>query len=159
MDFSSLHEIESVRLISHEPRPYSDLSDCLSRFGFARHDDVFSLDRTDAPLPWQHSAVIEARTLINGEEVYEDVWDTVSLDYLFAFLPADYIDLYVETIFRVADCLELAPIFRDAPVDRIQLRAKLQSFVVELASEYGERPGSESLAVLIAETYPRKRLL
>lgn len=155
--FERLHEIESVRFQSKEERPLSELTSCLLRLGFTRHDDVFSFDRADKIMPWQHGSICEVHAYSGEIEVYGDegYWDAFELRYLFAFLPIGLVAYFENIVFQVCECLQIAPTVNGQLVGRRELRRILEVFAADLMDECGEEPGTEALAILIAESYPR----
>jgi hypothetical protein len=158
MDYQLLHEIESLRLESASIRAFSDLARCLRSCGFVQHDDVFSLDRTDAVPPWQHFSIAEVRVLRADVEVYdEDGWDAVRLDYLFASLPLTLVDPFVAAAFSLSRCLNLAITYRGQLMNEQLALATFRGFADDLKRELYETPGSEELAIFIAQTYPRAK--
>ena len=158
MSFELLHESESVYLVGNEQRKYTDLHNVLRCLGFSLHGDVFSLDRTDQIPPWQHDAIAEVHVLRYGVEIYdEDGWDCLILDYLFASLPETCVPVFIDVVFKVANALKLQPRVGLNLIDRVWLEQRFAACSSDLMAEYAEVAGSEELAILIAESYPRKR--
>jgi hypothetical protein len=156
--FDYLHEVETVTIQAEEPQSIAALLPLFKRLGFSLHDDVLSLDRSDRNPPWQHSSIVEVELLHNGEEVFdvEDYWDTMHIKYLFASLPYELAEKFVEVAFSISKSLSLPLIHRGEVVTSILLRQRFMSYKEEILAETGDEPGSESLAILIQSTYPRR---
>ena len=159
MDYEKLHEVEVVTLRSESPRPLSELLPIFTSQGFTLHDDVVSLDRGDQVPPWQHAAVVEVECQLEGQEVFgfdEGEWDAVLLKYLFASLPYQCVDQFIDVVDAISKRLGLQPEFHGRLVDRESLKEEFDRIRNELILETGEEAGSEQLAILIQSTYPRR---
>lgn len=158
IDLERLHEVVSVTLEPAELRQSSELASCLSSLGFSNHGDLFSLDRRDSVPPWQHASIVEVYVYRSGEVVYDEKgWDKIRLDYLFAFLPVELSDVFIDVAFAVSDVLGVPVLYRKEVVERDELASALKRFSDELMEDWYETPGSEELAILIAGTYPRRK--
>jgi hypothetical protein len=159
MDYTYLHELEVVKLRSRLPRPVEELLPVFTSQGFTLHDDVVSLDRTGKLPPWQHPSVVEVEVLHKGDEVFgfgEGVWDTIELRYLFASLPIEYVNQFIDVVATTSDRLEITPEFEGQEIAVDALRLRFAGIRNELLSATGEDAGSEGLAILIQSTYPRR---
>ena len=157
MDYSYLHEIERVEFRSVTPRSVVELVPVFKSCGFTLHDDVVSLDRKGRVPPWQHSSVVEVEVQRNGEEVFgfeEGEWDSIELKYLFASLPFELVDEFVECVMAVAEQLGVTPTRHGKEVTADDLRQGFAAVREELIRETGDDAGSEGLAIFIHSTYP-----
>lgn len=157
-DYDYLHEIEVVTFQLSSPRPVRELLRLFTSQGFDLHDDVFSLDRKDRVLPWQHSSIAEVAIECGGREVFEfqdGVWDCLKLKYLFATLPFECVESFVQVVVAASRALGIIPEFRGRPTNTIELRNEFERMKAELIAEVGDEPGSESVAIFIRTTYPR----
>lgn len=159
MDLDKLHEEEIALLGSPRRRPMQELRRELRSNGFALYDDVWSLDRTDAVPAWQHGSIVEIDILKDGHEVYDDdvEWDAVRLRYLFASLPRDFIAEFIDVVRKLSRSLSLAVTVNRKSIDEDELTEYFEQCAEELLDEFGEYPGSESLAIFIQSTYPRRK--
>lgn len=158
MGYEYLHEVESVELRSASKRPLHELLPVFRSLGFTLHDDVVSLDRIGKVPPWQHPSIVEVDVQCDEEEVFgfkRGMWDVLHLKYLFATLPFELTDEFVDIVFRLCDKLGLSATYQGAVVDARTLKSQFSHVHDELLSETGESPGSEGLAILIHSTYPR----
>ena len=159
MNYDYLHEVESVELHSPIRRPLSELPRLFRPLGFVVHDDVLSLDRDDKVPPWQHSSTVEIEVQRDSKEVFgfrAGEWDVVCFRYLFATLPYELTDRFIEVAVAASARLSLPMISNGRPVDEDALRQWFAQIREELLTETGEEPGSEGLAILIHSTYPRR---
>jgi hypothetical protein len=159
MAYEYLHEVEVVTLRSETPRPLSELLPVFTSQGFTLHDDVVSLDRGDTVPRWQHPSVVEVECQREDEEVFgfdEGEWDAVLLKYLFASLPFDNVDQFINVVVETSKRLGIRPEFQGQPVDGESLKREFNTIRDQLLSETGEDAGSEQLAILIHSTYPRR---
>ncbi|PQO30430.1 hypothetical protein DTL21_24050 [Bremerella cremea] len=158
MDYEYLHEIECVELRSVAKRPVTELLPEFRSLGFTLHDDVVSLDRKGKIPPWQHTSIVEVEVQCEGDEVFgfeEGEWDVLQLKYLFATLPFELADRFIDVVFQLAGKLEASVTYRGVEVDASGLKERFAFICDELLSETGEDAGSEGLAILIHSTYPR----
>ena len=158
MDYEYLHEVELVELRCVTKRPVSELLPAFRSLGFTFHDDVVSLDRSGQIPPWQHTSIVEVEVQCEGEEVFgfeEGEWDVLQLKYLFATLPFELADRFIDVVFQLAGVLETSVMYRGVEVDASELKERFSLTCEELLSETGEGAGSERLAILIHSTYPR----
>lgn len=159
MDYSYLHEIECVELRSVTPRRAVELIPVFKQCGFTFHDDVVSLDRKGRVPPWQHPSIVEVEVQRSGEEVFgfeEEEWDTIQLKYLFASLPFELVDEFVESVMAVSNQLGITPTRHGKEVSADGLRLAFAELREELIREAGDDAGSEGLAIFIHSTYPRR---
>src|SRR5262249_49290027 len=129
-EFEYLHELEGVVFQSDAAKPLTELWPIFRAHGFARHDDVVSLDLGGSVPPWQHSSIVEVQVLYEGEEVFgfdEGLWDTVRLEYLFASLPFEFVGTFVNTVEQISRDLGISPSYRSAPADSDSLLSALQA--------------------------------
>ena len=83
-------------------------------------------------------------------------WDTIQLKYLFASLPFELVDRFIENVMLVAGRLGLTPEYQGSTTNASVLRSQFGQFRDELLTETGDDAGSESLAIFIHSTYPRR---
>src|SRR4051794_279088 len=105
MEYENLHEFETVELRSATMRATSELLPVFERLGFTLHDDVVSLDRKGVIPPWQHPSIVEVEILGGNQEVFgfdDGKWDVIRLKYLFASLPFELVDQFIEVVFRLS---------------------------------------------------------
>ena len=156
MDFAKLHEEVVVVLCSDRLLRIHDARESMVALGFKRHDDVWSLDRTGLVPTWQHGSIVELDFLNDGTEVYaNESWDAIQCRYLFASLPLNCIPFFVDVVFALSDKLLLSVSLGGRTARREDLLKHFEQCAGDLQSEFGEVPGSESLAILIQSTYPR----
>ncbi len=159
MAYEFFHEVEAVDLQSVSERRTSELVRVLEKHGFTLHEDVFSFDRKCSTPPWQHDSVIELEVLHNDQEVYdfeEGLWSTLRLKYLFASLPFEFVDQFIEVAYALSQELGTSLMFRGRNIDRGELKAHFERYRDEVLSMTGDDVGSEGLAILIHATYPRR---
>lgn len=158
-NYTHLYEVEQVEICLKVPRPIAELAPIFLKLGFTFHDDIVSLDRHERIPPWQHSSVVEIELLFRGDEVYgfdEGEWDTMRIKYLFASLPFELSDKFLEIAFLIGNELSLPLTQAGAAIDQMWLRQRFNWIRQELLDKTGEEPGSEGLAILIHSTYPRR---
>ena len=159
MNYEYLHEVEHVEIRSPIPRPISELAPIFRSLGFTFHEDIVSLDRQERMPPWQHSSVVEVEVLCGGEEIFgfdEGQWDTIRIKYLFASLPFELTDKFVEIAFLMSKEIAIPLERAGETIDEKSLRERFAWIRKELLDQTGEEAGSEGLAILIHSTYPRR---
>lgn len=159
-----LHEKETVRLVGKQAQQRSLLHAYLKDRGFTSEDDFYFLDRPDKPQPWQSISLITVDIFLNGEAVYEteedinesesSFWDELDVSYLLASLPVEYVKIFCEEVSALCIGFDLQCKHGGEILDYTSLLERFQRIVTELSESFGE-PGSEDLAILIQEMYPR----
>ena len=159
MSADLFHEEECIEFRAEIARPVRELRSLFKRLGFTFHDDVVSLDREGSIPPWQHTSIVEVEIQREGKELVglnEGTWDTVQLKYLFATLPFELTDLFIATVEQVSAELRIAPRFNGIQTTISDLKQRFKQINSELLENTGETAGSESLAILIQSSYPRR---
>ncbi len=159
MRYEHLYEVEQVEIHSQVARPVAELAPIFLKLGFTVHDDVVSLDRRGRIPPWQHSSVVEIEILLCGEEVFdfaEGKWDTMRIKYLFASLPFELTEKFIENAFSIGKDLSLPIMYAGLEIDEQWLRQRLGWIRQKLLDQTGEEAGSEGLAIIIHSQYPRR---
>lgn len=157
IDYSKLHESESVHLLLGRRVPVAELRTHFIEAGFVEEDDFFFLPRQDGQHPWQSEDIVTADFFDGDQQVdCEGICDRVHFSYLFASLPATHIATFISTLgwFRGALGGELE--HRSEKLDPDGVRSKFDGYLRDLIDEIYEQPGSESLAILIQDSYPRR---
>jgi len=159
MEFDYLHESEELVLRTQAKQPCALLWQVLAEQGFTLHEDVFSLDRPKKPpIPvWQTDSFVSVDILDDGTEVFEreDQWNKVVLKYLLASQPRSGIPIFVRAAFALSNCLSIPVLFKGNLITMNDLERRLTEFADELRDRLGE-PGTESVAIFIESTYPRR---
>lgn len=157
IDYTKLHERESVHLILGRRVPVAELRRHFVEAGFTEEDDFFFLPRLDSRLPWQSEDIATADFFDLDHQVDCDgVCDRVHFSYLFASLPAEHIVTFISTLGWFHGVLGGALEHRGERLDLDGLRSRFDSYLHDLLDEVYEQPGSEPLAILIQESYPRR---
>lgn len=159
MTYESLHELEYVELRSPSRRSTRDLVAIFKGHGFTLSDDVLFLARKGRLPPWQHSSIAEVRIECDGEEVFgfdEGEWTSIRLEYLFATLPFELVDRFIEAADAISRELGTPMLFRGTVVKATELRDIFEQINADLVSSTGEMPGSDGVAILIQSTHPRR---
>jgi hypothetical protein len=158
IDFSYLHEIEIVSFRADQRKPLNEILSSFEDQGFALHDDIISLDRKGIIPPWQHSSIVSVEFQLDGEEVFgfeDGEWNIILLKYLFASLPFDLSETFIQVVKEIGEEFKIIPYFHGKETDAQALRKSFLEINSEIMAKTGEAPGSESLAILIQNTYPR----
>jgi|GEM_PF-5268725 len=75
--------------------------------------------------------------------------------YLFASLPYEFAAQFIDIVFETSKQLNLPPHYKDRIVTKEELVQEFETCRLDLLNETGCDPGDESLALLIANSYPR----
>jgi len=157
VDHSKLHEIETVSLVLGRRVAIKDLSQAFLERGFTEIDDFFTLSRTETCPRWQTDSIITVQFFLGSEQVdLDSSCDSIRFDYLFAFLPSDFIPVFIAAIRHFAESFGGELRHRDERVDADRLQELFDSYVRDIDAEVAEPPGSELLAILIEQSYPRR---
>ena len=156
--FEFLHEMETVQFVVEPEQRIRSLGSHFRGLGFRRHDDLFVMDRPRPTPPWQPTSLVEVRFQRGGVETFEvqNGWfDTLCLHFLLASLPFEFAETFVAVVEQTSRFLGVPGRYRSADVTALQLMSHLRECRMELLDRTGEEPGSEALAILILDTYPR----
>src|SRR5262249_6750946 len=102
---------------------------------------------------------VEVEVRYHNEEVFgfgDGEWDELRLKYLFASLPFEASEQFIRSVAITSEHLRIASEFRGQITDALRLRKDFEEIRADLVSAIGDEPGSESLAILIQSTYPRR---
>lgn len=157
MNYDYLHESETVSLQTPSPRSCNELVPVLQTLGFTLHEDIFSLDRVGSIPPWQSSSWVDVDLFLRGTEINDlsAQWDTIKLVYLLATLPREGISTFVASATKLSGLLGLPMMYKDQVVSAKELEAAFNDCADELEREVAD-PGSETVAIFIESTYPRR---
>jgi hypothetical protein len=152
-----LHEVEVVSFVPEHPRKVQDVVKFLRTGGFKVDADICYLNRKGKVPPWQHSAIVEVKFSLRGEEQFDfrSEWDLMEFEYLFSSLPLENTEEFVSRVEDISAFLNLPPLYQGAETSRAGLEQMFIDCADDLTRELGETPGSESLAISIQGTYPR----
>ncbi|GAA5497024.1 hypothetical protein Rhal01_03212 [Rubritalea halochordaticola] len=157
------HEKETITLTAGETKSRSELHSFLKSRGFKSEDEFYFVDRPDSPKPWQAISVMTVNVFNQGSAVYEteeDVaeapgqWDELKVEYLLASLPQSFIEKCAIECETLAAQFDLQMELGGEAIKPGQLQSTLQKIADKLTSELNE-PGSETLGILIAQSYGR----
>lgn len=150
----SLFEEIPVELVLNEQIPPGRLNRILKELGATLHYDVYGFARSGKHPIWQSEDFASVDLFIAGERAdAQDGADKIVLSYPMATIPSSYINQFLDLAFALAERLETPVLLSGKPIDRDALLAEFDEAVGRLMSEWGEEPGSESLAIMIETQY------
>ena len=162
--YEYFHEKEIVQLKAPMPLQRKDLHEYLLSEGFKSEDDFYYLDRNDRVKPWQSINIYTVDIYLGEEAIYEtkkDIyetgggsWNRLEASYLLASLPDSYIEYFCKNVFAIAERFGLQVYHHNIEKNKKDLIDTFASYAKKLSEKYSE-PGSEDLAILIQDTYPR----
>ncbi|MDR6227191.1 hypothetical protein [Desmospora profundinema] len=165
MKYDYLHESKEVFLIPSSPQPCSKLAEALLPLGYTEDDGFYYLKRTGEHPNWQSENIVSVDVYKDGQEIeaiedeFDDEpceWDKLKFEYLLATLPVYTIDLFVDGVTQVSEKLKYPLIYEGRKVSSQELKKEFRKCANELRRNVGE-PGSKSVRIEIALTYPRKK--
>lgn len=164
INLSKLHESESVTLLLSSPLHPKSIAQTLGAIGFEYCDDFCFLPRSDTAEQWQSSNIATVTFFQGDTEVnyyFDDVvadeplCDRLVFEYLFASLPPCFIKRFLDII-RESQLLLLGVLeHRGRHTDIQSLEVIFGTYLDEVGEELAEKPGSEFLARIISDFYPR----
>ena len=138
-----------------------DLHSFLMSRGYSTEDDFYYLLRTDESEIWQSDSIMTIDVALAGNAIYEteedviereSAWDELKIEYLLATLPVVFIPELVRECAAIATRFNLKMTYCGDELDASQLQAKLEAIADELKEQWDE-PGSETLRILIEQSY------
>lgn len=123
------------------------------KLGFNLHYDVYALAASHAE-PWQSDQIADVSLYFDGAEVdAQDDFDQIVMSYLLASRPSSDIDLFLDLVEKVTSEFDGTFEYTGREMTIRDVRSEFVSCVDSLLKEWGEEPGSESLAIMIEENY------
>jgi hypothetical protein len=103
---------------------------------------------------WQSETITDVSLFRDDEESdAQKDFDRIALGYLLATRPSSDIDVFLALVERVLAAFQGRLVYNGQPVTLVEIRKEFASCVDFLMKEWGEEPGSESLAIMIQENY------
>lgn len=159
MNYTHFHERKDVWLNSPERKSCSQLWRIFNKTGFKRNENIYSFDRSkDENIEIWETDTIVGVEVFNGEQpVYygDKNWTRINFYYLLPSLPRNHIHTFCLIVKSISESLILPIHYDEQIILSQQLENKLEKWADEVTETIGE-PGSESAAILIEMTYPRK---
>ncbi|WP_299843672.1 hypothetical protein [uncultured Paracoccus sp.] len=139
------------------PRSAGELNRVLRELGATLDYDVYNFDRSEKHPIWQSESYALIDLAIGGQRAdAQDGADQITVSYPMATIPSTYIARFVDLVLALAGRLGATVLYCGEPVDRGQMITELDKIVTSLMTEWGEEPGSESLAIMIEEQFARR---
>lgn len=165
INYAKLHEQEHVFVLLPSPIPPSVIGALLKEAGGILHDDFVDFPRTDRVEPWQ-SGSISTVTLFTGDSDLEyhfddpDADDSRSCDrlrlsHLMATVSAEAVERFLDLVAALEERTRGVIEHQGRQLSVDELRDRFSAYREDIAEELAEEPGSEFLAITIAESYPR----
>ena len=165
IDFSRLHEREDVLILLPAPLRPSEVEQMLRRIGGVPHDDFVEFPRTDEIQVWQTATITTVSLYSSDRELnhyfddpdHEDLpeCDRLQLKFLMATVPSEIVASFLDLVEEVQQSSGGRIEHEGRQISSDELRCLFESYMEDLAEELAEVPGSEFLAITIAESYPR----
>lgn len=154
----NFHESVEPRLKLNRVLSPGEANRVLKSLGFKLHYDCYDFPRPDPkPHPnWQSDALVSLAMYRNGEEVdAQEECDELGFQYLLASLDAALVDPFLELVVTTQSAFGGVVEFSGKESSIDDIRRYIDSCITELMTEWGEEPGSKTLDILIASSYPR----
>lgn len=133
------------------------LNRTLRELGATLDYDVYNFDRIGKYPIWQSESFAMIDLFKSGQRVDpQSATDEIRVSYPMATIPSNYIVKFVDVVFALATRLETRVLFGEKAVNVHELVTELDKIVTFLLEEWGEEPGSESLAIMIEEQVKRR---
>jgi hypothetical protein len=159
------HEAERIELHAGTPRLRKELHGFLKDRGFRSIDDFYVLPRRGRVMPWQSQDIVVLDVRLAGNAVYEarediaegtaGAWDCLQLKYPMASVPSECLSVFVSHAAALASHFDLAIRYQDHEMPLDDVARELASIADHLSENWFD-PGSENLALLILDEYPRR---
>lgn len=121
------------------------------KLGFNLHYDVYAFAASHAE-PWQSDQIADVSLYSDDVEVdAQDDFDQIVMSFLLASRPSSDIDLFLTLVERVSFEFGGTIEYAGRVMTISDIRSEFKSCVDSLLKEWGEEPGSESLALMIEE--------
>lgn len=159
IDLRKVHEIERFDLASPAAFSWQSVQPILAKLGFTFRDNFAELMRGDSSQPWQSEAVVSCEFLAGGKQIYPDEidFDLIRVSVLVASLPEEQAISAIHLLHLVAEQLAVPVCYLGRAVSRDACLALVRSWHSDILAETGDVAGSESVGILIAMEYDRKR--
>ena len=125
------------------------------KMGFNLHYDVYAFAASHAE-PWQSDQIADVSLYSDDVEVdAQDDFDQIVMSFLLASRPSSDIDLFLNLVERVTSEFGGTIEYAGRVMTIGDIKSEFMSCVDSLLKEWGEEPGSESLALMIEDKYSR----
>jgi len=155
IDIKKVHEKEIFTLILPKKLQGQQAIIFFKSIGLALEDDFFYLDRKKPEGPWQSISIITIDSFFNNDQVYPDesAIDRFIFSYLFASLPESCFGIFKDIIEKSAIHFSGKLEHNFQHVSLNQLDFLFNQWKEDLENELAEKPGTESLGILIQELF------
>ena len=148
------HQMVDVELVLLDIVSAGKLNRIFKENGATLSYDVYSFEKQDQSFDWQSDSYIYCRLFLNNDEVdAQDSVDKLILSYPLATIGSEYIPIFVDKVRKLADALGGSLYLDSKPISDTNLTEYFDSCVTSLMENFGEEPGSKSLAILIESNY------
>ncbi|MCF8051152.1 MAG: hypothetical protein K9L59_07935 [Desulfobacterales bacterium] len=155
IDKEKLHEKETLSFILSMKIEGQQAIDFYESMGLTLEDNFFFLDRSEPDAPWQSISMVTIATFLNDIQVYPDESgiDCLKFSYLFASLPESCFEEFKDVIQKTMNRFDGHLFYNHKAVSLGELDSLFDKWKKDLKSELDEKPGTESLAILIQELF------
>ena len=159
IDLSKVHEKEVLDLVSPIALSLKSVAPVLNSLGFSFQDDFAELMRSDSLPPWQSESLASCTFFANGNPIdpSECDFDLIRYSILVATLPAAQVSAAIQQLHTIAERLSLSVTYAGSPVSPERCAALANNWRADILAETGDVGGSDSVRLLIAMEYEKKR--
>lgn len=148
------YQMIDVELKIPEVLSSGKLNRILKEHGAKLSYDVYSFDRNEEGFDWQSESYLHCRLYMDEREV--DAQESVNklvLSYPLATIGSEYISLFAKKIEALSNEFGATVYLDSRAVSTSDLISYCEDCVTSLMENFGEEPGSKTLAILIESNY------
>ena len=148
------HQIVSIILKFDTPYSSGHLNRQLKELGATLHYDVYSIERKKPCPIWQSESLVFIQTYLNNKQTdAQESCDTLVLEYPLATLGSENISEFANTAENFSRKFNTNLLLNNIIVTKLDIIKHCEELATDLLENFGEEPGSESLAIMIESEY------
>nr|BBJ03344.1 hypothetical protein YBY_11920 [Marinobacter nauticus] len=151
--WGELHEEKEIVITLPEPMEAGKGNRLFRELGATLHYDVYDFGAASSE-NWQSESLLHVTLLFNGKEVdAQEDFNAISLAYPFAVRPSSDQQDALNLISKIIAKFNGSATYQDQEFSVSAVQSDWDSCNDFLLKEWGEEPGSKSLAIMIEENY------
>lgn len=133
-------------------RSAGELNRIFHTLGATLHYDIYTFDRSEKHPDWQSESFAYIHMFLADRRVdAQDGADRLKLTYMMATVPSVFVEVFADIAANLAEKLDVDIELNGEKMTRQKIIDVLDQAVSELMSDWGEEPGSETLAIMMAQ--------
>lgn len=148
------YQMVNIELVLPEVFTPGRMNRIFKESGATLHYDVYSFERKEKGPDWQSDSYIHIHLFLNEKEVdAQESANRVILSYPLATISSEYISFFQEKVTALGSVFGAKAHMKSELISAPDLILYCENCVTDLMENFGEEPGSKTLAILIESNY------